>query len=143
MNFRTLDLNLLRVFDAVMAERNLSRAAEQLAMTQPAVSNALRRLREHLGEPLFARAAHGVRPTPRAEALWPPVQAALQGLQHELEPQHFNPRTHAQRFQLGGDLQLLLEVHRAAGGLFPVAQGGVENADMVCHGCGLLELGWK
>jgi Bacterial regulatory helix-turn-helix protein, lysR family len=43
VNFRTLDLNLLRVFDVVMSERNLTRAAEQLAMTQPAVSNAPRR----------------------------------------------------------------------------------------------------
>ena len=47
-NFRTLDLNLLRVFDEVMAERNLTRAAATLAMTQPAVSNALRRLRDAL-----------------------------------------------------------------------------------------------
>jgi len=45
MSFRNLDLNLLRVFDAVMAERNLTRAAERLAMTQPAVSHALKRLR--------------------------------------------------------------------------------------------------
>jgi len=45
VNFRTLDLNLLRVFGAVMVERNVTRAATQLAMTQPAVSNALRRLR--------------------------------------------------------------------------------------------------
>ena len=44
-NFRTLDLNLLRVFDAVMAERSLTRAARSLALTQPAVSNALSRLR--------------------------------------------------------------------------------------------------
>ena len=49
-NFSTLDLNLLRVFDEVMAERNLTRAANNLAMTQPAVSNALRRLREALGD---------------------------------------------------------------------------------------------
>ncbi|MFN3496666.1 MAG: LysR family transcriptional regulator, partial [Hydrogenophaga sp.] len=46
LNFRNLDLNLLRVFDEVMTERNLTRAAHNLAMTQPAVSNALRRLRE-------------------------------------------------------------------------------------------------
>ena len=46
INFRTLDLNLLKVFDVVMAERNVTRAAARLAMTQPAVSNALRRLRE-------------------------------------------------------------------------------------------------
>ena len=49
-NFRTLDLNLLRVFDQVMAERNLTRAARNLAMTQPAVSNALNRLRDALGD---------------------------------------------------------------------------------------------
>ena len=53
MNFRTLDLNLLRVFAAVMLERNVTRAAAQLAMTQPAVSNALRRLREATGDELF------------------------------------------------------------------------------------------
>ena len=77
MNFRTLDLNLLRVFDTVMSERNLTRAAEQLAMTQPAVSNALRRLRESVGEALFTRSGFGVKPTARAEAIWPAVQAAL------------------------------------------------------------------
>jgi DNA-binding transcriptional ArsR family regulator len=48
-NFRTLDLNLLRVFDEVMAERSLTKAARNLSITQPAVSNALRRLRETLG----------------------------------------------------------------------------------------------
>ena len=50
MKFRHLDLNLLKVFDALMAERNLTRTAERLAMTQPAVSHALKRLRESLGE---------------------------------------------------------------------------------------------
>ena len=51
-NFRTLDLNLLRVFDEVMAERSLTRAARNLSLTQPAVSNALRRLRDTLGDEL-------------------------------------------------------------------------------------------
>jgi DNA-binding transcriptional LysR family regulator len=74
MNFRTLDLNLLRVFDTVMAERNLTRAADRLAMTQPAVSNALRRLKDTVGETLFTRAAFGVVPTARADALWPEVR---------------------------------------------------------------------
>ena len=62
-NFRTLDLNLLRVFDQVMAERNLTRAARNLAMTQPAVSNALRRLREATNEELFIPTSTGVTPT--------------------------------------------------------------------------------
>ena len=100
MSFRTLDLNLLRVFDAVMAERNLTRAADALAMTQPAVSNALRRLRESVGEPLFNRAAHGVKPTARAEALWPVVQQSLDSLRDELDPTHFDPQAQDRTFAL-------------------------------------------
>jgi len=92
MNFRTLDLNLLRVFDAVMAEGSLTRASAGLAMTQPAVSQALRRLREAVGDDLFVRVAHGVRPTPRAEALWPQVRAALGALRQALVPGDFDPR---------------------------------------------------
>jgi DNA-binding transcriptional LysR family regulator len=92
MNFRTLDLNLLRVFDAVMAEGSLTRASAGLAMTQPAVSQALRRLRETVGEDLFVRVAHGVRPTPHAEALWPQVRAALGALRQALVPGDFDPR---------------------------------------------------
>ena len=53
--FRTLDLNLLRVFDEVMAERSLTRAARNLSLTQPAVSNALRRLRDTLGDEVVVR----------------------------------------------------------------------------------------
>ena len=90
VNFRTLDLNLLRVFDEVMAERNLTRAARNLALTQPAVSNALRRLREVLGDDLVRRAGAGVEPTPRALALWPTVRDALRQLQHTLAPSEFD-----------------------------------------------------
>lgn len=92
MNFRTLDLNLLRVFDAVMAEGSLTRAAAGLAMTQPAVSQSLRRLRESVGAELFVRVAHGVRPTPQAEALWPQVRSALAALRQALAPDDFDPR---------------------------------------------------
>ena len=76
-NFRTLDLNLLRVFDEVMTERNLTRAAHNLAMTQPAVSNALKRLREAMGDELVRRSGYGVEPTPVAMLLWPTVRDAL------------------------------------------------------------------
>ncbi|MEO7547227.1 MAG: LysR family transcriptional regulator, partial [Ramlibacter sp.] len=69
-SFRNLDLNLLRVFDEVMSERNLTRAGRNLAMTQPAVSNALGRLRDSLGDRLVVRSGYGVEPTPRALALW-------------------------------------------------------------------------
>lgn len=88
-NFRTLDLNLLRVFDQVMAERNLTRAARNLAMTQPAVSNALNRLRDALGDKLVVRSGYGVEPTPRALALWPSVSDALRQLESALLPGQF------------------------------------------------------
>jgi len=90
-NFRTLDLNLLRVFDEVMAERNLTRAAHNLAMTQPAVSNALKRLREALGDELVRRAGYGVEPTATALALWPTVRDALGQLRESLAPGRFEP----------------------------------------------------
>ena len=90
-NFRTLDLNLLRVFDQVMTERNLTRAARNLAMTQPAVSNALARLRDFLGDRLVVRSGHGVEPTPRALALWPSVADALRVLEASLAPGAFAP----------------------------------------------------
>ena len=69
--FRRLDLNLLRVFDAVMAEQSLTRAAHKLSLTQPAVSNALRRLREALGDDLVRRSGGSMQPTAHAQALWP------------------------------------------------------------------------
>lgn len=100
LNFRTLDLNLLRVFDTVMAEGNLTRSAAVLAMTQPAVSHALRRLHNAVGEALFVRSPHGMTPTPRAVALWPQVRAALGGLQQALAPQHFDPQHDAISFRL-------------------------------------------
>jgi DNA-binding transcriptional LysR family regulator len=90
MSFLTLDLNLLRVFDAVMIEQNLTRAASRLAMTQPAVSNALKRLRDSLGDELLIRTAHGVKPTPRAETLWPSVRRALSELEEAVAPASFD-----------------------------------------------------
>jgi len=90
-NFRTLDLNLLRVFDEVMAERNITRAAANLSMTQPAVSNALKRLRDTLGDDLVRRAGHGVEPTAMALTLWPTVRDALQQLRASLAPGGFEP----------------------------------------------------
>lgn len=100
MNFRNLDLNLLRVFDAVMAERSLTRAAARLAMTQPAVSHALKRLREALGEELFVRQAFGMKPTSRAEGMWPEVQLVLQRLQALLAPGEFQPETQDYTFRI-------------------------------------------
>jgi DNA-binding transcriptional LysR family regulator len=105
MNFKTLDLNLLRVFDEVMAERSLTKAAHNLALTQPAVSNALRRLRETIGDDLMRRSTvkgmgHGLEPTPRALALWPDVREALAQLKASLAPDQFNPTVASNTFVL-------------------------------------------
>ena len=100
LNFRSLDLNLLRVFDEVMAERSLTRAAHKLSITQPAVSNAMRRLRDVVGDELVVRSGQGVEPTPRALALWPPVREALAHLQESLAPGHFDPATAESTFVL-------------------------------------------
>lgn len=101
MNFLTLDLNLLRVFDTVMIEQNLTRASNRLAMTQPAVSNALRRLREALGDDLLIRTAHGMKPTPRAEELWPTVRRALSELEAVVtSEQSFDLKTARNTFRM-------------------------------------------
>ncbi|HVQ04354.1 MAG TPA: LysR family transcriptional regulator [Burkholderiaceae bacterium] len=100
VNFRALDLNLLRVFDAVMAEGSLTRAASVLALTQPAASHALKRLHDALNETLFVRTAAGLKPTPRAEALWPRVRRSLATLQRALAPEHFDPRADAVNYRV-------------------------------------------
>ncbi|MCF8169081.1 MAG: LysR family transcriptional regulator [Rhodoferax sp.] len=97
---RTLDLNLLKIFDVVMSERNLTRAAHQLALTQPAVSNALRRLRETLGDELLVRKGRSLEPTARGQELWPAVRGALQQLQAALAPNDFAPATSVTSFVL-------------------------------------------
>lgn len=86
LNPRTLDLNLLAVFDAIMAEGNLTRAAQRLAMSQPAMSNALSRLRVALDDPLFTRSARGMVPTARARLLAAPVRQALDLIGSALRP---------------------------------------------------------
>src|SRR5690242_3805603 len=86
------DLNLLPVFVALMAERSVTRAAERLGMTQPALSNALARLRTTLGDPLFVRERYGVRPTQMAEALAPVITDALARIEDAIiGQQEFDP----------------------------------------------------
>lgn len=99
-NFRTLDLNLLRVFDEVMTERSLTRAAHKLSLTQPAVSNALRRFREAMGDELIKRSGQEMAPTPRALALWPAVREALRQLQEVITPSRFVPSEASATFVL-------------------------------------------
>ena len=86
-----LDLNLLVTFEAVYRERNLTRAAKRLFVTQSAVSHGLQRLRAQLGDPLFVRRASGVEPTPGAVRLAPQVSEALRLLRRALETDEFDP----------------------------------------------------
>ena len=85
---------------AVMAEGSLTRAADVLAMTQPAVSHAVKRLREALGEDLFVRTASGMRPTPHAQQMWPQVREALVALRQTLAPDDFDPTRDPVNFRL-------------------------------------------
>ena len=90
-DLRHLDLNLLKAFDALMDERNVTRAAERLAVTQPAVSGMLTRLRENFGDALFVRAQRGVVPTQRAQELAAPIKQILFEVNALLQPQDFDP----------------------------------------------------
>jgi DNA-binding transcriptional LysR family regulator len=97
MNLRAIDLNLLPVFEAVYVARSLTRAAEQLNMTQPAASNALARLRAAFGDELFVRAGRGMSPTPAAQALIAPVREALGRLRAGLESRDAFAPEHSER----------------------------------------------
>ena len=100
MRLQQLDLNLFVVFDAIYRERNLTRVAKQLHITQPAVSNALNRLREQLNDPLFERAHKGMVPTPVAESMVERVREALGLLASSIEaPALFDPANSQKNFQ--------------------------------------------
>ncbi|NMY38455.1 MULTISPECIES: LysR family transcriptional regulator [Pseudomonas] len=92
MNLNKVDLNLFVVFDAIYTEANLTRAGQIIGITQPAVSNALARLRESFNDPLFVRTAQGMVPTPMAQNIISPVRSALALLRVSVqESRTFNP----------------------------------------------------
>jgi DNA-binding transcriptional LysR family regulator len=99
-SLRGLDISLFAVFDAVMTERNVTRAARRLNMSQPAVSSALKKLRYLLDDRLFRRVPGGVHPTQRAQELSVPVQYFLAQMRTILEPNEFSPATEFRRFTL-------------------------------------------
>lgn len=98
---RNIDLNLLVVFQHLLEDRNISAVARRLNLSQPAVSNALRRLRTVLGDELFVRTAQGMQPTPHAERLGGPVGEALALLSHSLDATHdFHAGVSLRRFRI-------------------------------------------
>ncbi len=126
MHIRDFDLNLLHVFQAVHAAGNVSRAAEALGLSQPAVSHALTRLRLALHDPLFVRASGGVVPTPKAQRFARQIEPTLKTLELALhETDSFDPARSQRRFvvhmsDIGADefLPLLMaEVRSSAPGV--------------------------
>lgn len=103
MNLNRLDLNLIRVFDALMQERSVTRAGEQLGLSQPAVSAALNRLRHEFDDQLFIRRGSDMVPTPKAEELAEPARSALAQIRRMLHSGHgFDLATLDRTFTLFG-----------------------------------------
>ena len=101
MHIDRLDLNLFKVFEAILREGGITSAARALNLSQPAVSHALRRLREHLEDPLFQRQGQAMVPTPLARSLAGPIREALGGLERSIrELDRFDPRTARRRFTI-------------------------------------------
>ncbi len=99
-DLRRIDLNLLVVLDALLAEQHVTRAAERLHLSQPAVSHALARLRDLLGDPLLVRAGSGLVPTARALELIAPLSEVLAQVQSLLAPNTFDPASARRSFRL-------------------------------------------
>jgi DNA-binding transcriptional LysR family regulator len=122
MKLEALDLNLLLVFEAIVAERNVTRAAARVGLTQPAMSSALARLRQLLDDPLFERIAGRMEPTRRARQLMAPIGEALARLRLALEAEAFRPEESTREFRIVGTdyvehllmPQLMAEVARLA-----------------------------
>ncbi len=100
-SIRHIDLNLLVVFDAVFTTGSISHAAKQLALTQPAVSNAIARLRDHFDDPLFMRAGRGMTPTGRSQQMIGPIRDALQLIRQQVDGDaEINLATYKRTFQI-------------------------------------------
>lgn len=109
MNLHRIDLNLFAVFDAIYTAGSLTKAADVLCITQPAVSNSLARLREMLNDPLFVRTGHSMTPTPVAQNIIVPAREALGLLRKSVQQSHiFEPETSVKAFNFAS--RDLLEV---------------------------------
>lgn len=101
MNMRDLDLNLLVVFEAIYSAGSISRAADTLNLTQPALSNALARLRKQLDNQLFVRSGNGVVPTALADEIIEPIREALYAIDQSIRPKElFDPAVTKRHFRL-------------------------------------------
>jgi DNA-binding transcriptional LysR family regulator len=97
---KTQELQLLYIFDAIMTERSVTRAAERLAMTQPAVSNAISRMRHIWNDPVFVRKGRNIEPTSYALSLWDQVGGPMFALTNAVSATQFDPGTSKRKFRL-------------------------------------------
>lgn len=127
MNLAAFDLNLLRIFDAMMLELSTVRAGERVGLSQPAVSSALGRLRAILGDELFVRDGNRMMPTPRALQLKEPVRQALVQIEEALAASAaFDPQTSTRSFMLvGSDYFSTLLMPKLAARVTPTAHSVV------------------
>jgi DNA-binding transcriptional LysR family regulator len=101
MDLHKIDLNLLLIFSAVMRRRSTTQAGEDLDLSQSGISNGLRRLRLHFGDPLFIKTPLGMTPTPLAERLAGPIQAGLDSIRSAMDTgENFDPQTSTRAFRL-------------------------------------------
>jgi len=123
MKLHTIDLNLLHVLRTVYSTRSASKAGEQLGMTQSAVSNALRRLRLRLDDPLFLRSTDGMRPTALVQSIIAPIAEGLDSIESAVsKPRHFDPTTSDRLFRiLMSDLAQMIFVPKLIGHLAAAA----------------------
>ena len=115
-----LDMNLLVALEALLEERNVSRAAERLFVTQSAMSKTLGRLREVFDDPLFIRQSGGMVPTPRAEQLARHLPAVLQAVQDMIQPVDFDP------LAFEGEFELMVQGHMGVW-IVPLLLGRLER----------------
>ena len=107
MDIGKLDLNLLKVLDALLKDRSVTKAAERLNLSQPAMSHALNRLREQLNDPLMVRSSHGMDPTPYAESLIGPLSKIINLIERDvLRQEPFDPAKTERAFTIGVDTHL-------------------------------------
>jgi DNA-binding transcriptional LysR family regulator len=136
MNLKDIDLNLLVVFQQLFTERRVSVVADNLGLTQPAISNALSRLRKMLGDELFLRTARGMEPTPYASQLAEPISYALATIRETLDRKmEFNPADSTRKFTIAmtdiGEIHLLPKLMSRLAAIAPeVTISTVRNASV-------------
>ncbi|MBT2336358.1 LysR family transcriptional regulator [Variovorax paradoxus] len=135
MNINSIDLNLFLVFQAIYATRSVTLAGERLGMTQSAVSNALKRMRERFNDALFVRSADGMVPTPVAERLIAPIEEGIACLAQAVDQgRTFEPGTSSRTFRIAvndiGQLVMMPELLSVARGIAPGVRFETVDASM-------------